>query len=308
MAVHRWMEAVAAEADRRQRAGELPEALEREVDAALDRFAPTSAAGSSAAALLAAAERASSIDGAVPLSAGALAGSAARAAVRRTMSWYVGYVAHQANLFTSAELGILRCLDRRLSTLEVRAGRRPPAGDPEGFPPPAPPPAAVASWAPQVLESVSGVKGRILHAGCGDGWLVSVLAEAGLDAYGVDPGAIEPHPGDLDIFSDDVWTHLGAVGDRGLGGLVISGCVERIAPARARRLAEMAGAKLACGGPLVLMAGRSDAGVAGSDPLAELDGGRALHPRTWQHLFAAAGFGATSVRRAAGSFAVFATR
>ena len=44
-----------------------------------------------------------------------------------------------------------------------------------------------AWWVEPVVAATTKVPGRVLHAACGDGWLVRRIEEAGGDAYGVDP-------------------------------------------------------------------------------------------------------------------------
>ncbi len=313
----RLMVEVARETRRRRAAGEVSEAAEREVDAAFERFAPKSTAGSCPDDLLAAVERASVIDAAVPLAGRHLgeaaspdllgqADAAARRLVRKSMAWYVNHVTQQSNRFSSAEVGLLGMLDQRIAALETRSG---PDLQPAH-------PARLARWTPLVLELLDCVKGRVLHAECGDGWLVYALVARGLDAYGVDPGgrvpdasgpdasgpdASGPDASGLDVWSDDVATHLGAVGDGGLAGLVLSGCVECVAPVVASRLATLARAKLVPGGRLVLLASKDQPVPT---PLADLTGARSMDPGTWRHLLALAGFQSPTAQLAEDSFAI----
>ena len=46
---------------------------------------------------------------------------------------------------------------------------------------------ADAWWVEPTVAAVAKAPGRILHAACGDGWLVRRILAAGGDAYGVDP-------------------------------------------------------------------------------------------------------------------------
>ena len=76
------------------------------------------------------------------------------------------------------------------------------------------------------------VPGRVLHAACGDGWLVRRIVAAGGDAYGVDPrsGVVDAAElGTLDLRDENVADHLRAVAAAGLGGVVLSGLVDGMA-------------------------------------------------------------------------------
>ena len=52
-----------------------------------------------------------------------------------------------------------------------------------------------AWWVQAVTDGLASRHGRVLHAACGDGWLVTTLVAAGVDAYGVDPHERVPGPG-----------------------------------------------------------------------------------------------------------------
>ncbi|MGH9128473.1 MAG: methyltransferase domain-containing protein [Acidimicrobiales bacterium] len=307
------MDDVAREARRRRAAGEVPEALEREVGAAIERFAAKRGLAEGPDGLLAALVRASVIDAAVPLpdrgAPGAHSGPAAlaRRPLRKLMAWYVEYLAQQSARFASAEVGSLRMLGQRLSALEARSE----AGTP-GTPGPAGGAALarqadISIWLPLVLDRLGEAKGRVLHVECGDGWLLRALAAHGLDAYGVDPGASAPDPSGLEFWPDDALGHLGAVADAGLAGLVLSGVVEDVSPARARRLAGLAAAKLGPGGRLVLISADPSSDSAAPSPAADLAGGCSPHPATWQHLLASAGLAITVAHLGPDSFAVSAS-
>ena len=87
------------------------------------------------------------------------------------------------------------------------------------------------------MAAVAKAPGRILHAACGDGWLVRRLVAAGGDAYGVDPRARvidAAELGALDLRGEPVGEHLRAVAAAGLGAIVLSGTVEGMAGGRAQ--------------------------------------------------------------------------
>ena len=61
------------------------------------------------------------------------------------------------------------------------------------------------------MAAVAKAPGRILHAACGDGWLVRRIAAAGGDAYGVDPrprAVAVAELGTLDLRGEPVAEHL----------------------------------------------------------------------------------------------------
>ena len=101
--------------------------------------------------------------------------------------WYVGWVTHQMSQSASAVSRALHIVDDRLQELErqVEVQRVPGAGVVE-FPALHRPD---AWWVDPAVDAVAKAPGRILHAACGDGWLVRRIVAAGGDAYGVDPRA-----------------------------------------------------------------------------------------------------------------------
>ena len=76
------------------------------------------------------------------------------------------------------------------------------------------------------------MRGRILHAASGDGWLVQKIIAAGGDAYGVDPRTNLVEQGVRtvsDLRGEDLADHLRAVAPAGLGAIVLSGVVDGMA-------------------------------------------------------------------------------
>ncbi len=89
-----------------------------------------------------------------------------------------------------------------------------------------------AWWVDPAVAAVAKAPGRVLHAACGDGWLVRRIAAAGGDAYGVDPRSHvvdRAELGILDLRGEGVAEHLRAVAAAGLGGIVLSGVVDGMA-------------------------------------------------------------------------------
>jgi len=129
----------------------------------------------------------------------------------------------------------------------------------------------------------------VLHAECGDGRLVELLAARGLDARGADPGWSERASRDARIVAGGALEYLGATPPASFDGLLLTGIVDRLRPGAARALAQLAAASLASGGVVVLVSTRPEANMAKDPVAADLAPGRPLHPVTWCHLLAQSG-------------------
>ena len=108
-----------------------------------------------------------------------------------------------------------------------------------------------AWWAEAAVSAVANARGRILHAACGDGWLVRQIVAAGGDAYGVDPRAHvvdTAELGTLDLRGEPVAAHLRSVAPAGLGGVVLSGIVDGMAGGERAQLLDGIATRLAPGG------------------------------------------------------------
>ena len=122
----------------------------------------------------------------VPVASDRSGGAAIKRSIRNLSLWYVGFVTQQINEFTSSVSRCLHVLEGRLGAVETELAAMRPA-----------PPAVVdltwaqhegAWWVAPVTDALRAAPGRVLHAACGNGWLVRALAESGVEAYGVDPG------------------------------------------------------------------------------------------------------------------------
>ena len=90
---------------------------------------------------------------------------------------------------------------------------------------------------------------------------------------------------------DDPLTHLRALPEASLGGLVLSGCVDDRALGEMLEIADRAAAVLAPGGRVVVVSDGPAAWARQTDPVvADLAPGRPLHPETWCHLLGERGF------------------
>lgn len=280
-------------------------------------------------------ERAAALDTEVSMVGRRPGEASVRRMLHKSMAWYVDYFARQVGAFASAEVGALGLLESRVRAMEVSLGATAALseavqpGDRGQLLAATPVPTTDLSWwSPVILDCLAGTTGRVLHAECGTGGLLAALVRAGIDAYGVDPAAVADlgaavEPTDpitaadsvreqaaaLDVWSDDTLVHLGAVGDGGLAGLVLTGCVDRLAAPQLRRLASLAHSKLAPGGHLVLVSTTPEAWDATvSAPVADLVGSRPLHPGTWRYLLRVSDFEVIAVYAGPSSFAITALR
>lgn len=275
-----------AEVRRRRESGDLPADFERELDLAFARFAPVHAIGDDFGQVLERAEQSTFVDVLAPTaSAQPLVGHVKRV-IRKVIIWEVRYVASQVSTFSSAIARAVRLLGQRVDALEkvspaparLRADTVTVARALDA-----------ARWAPVVLAGLEGVTGRVLHAECGDGALVARLAGAGFDAYGVDP-VEQPAAAGVEVRIDEAVGHLEALPDAALGGLVLSGCVDRLPPATLVDLADLAAAKVAPGGTVMVVSADPRAWER-SHPAVEVDlaPGRPLRSETWCHLLGGRG-------------------
>ena len=284
----RLLDEIDAEVRRRREAGDLPPDFERELDLTFARFAPVPAIGDVFDQVMERAEQSTFIDVlASTQSAQPLVGQAKRV-IRKAIIWEVRHVASQVSAFASAMARATRLLARRVDALE------------QVVPPPArlralgaaAAPLDVDVWGPTVVEVLAGARGRVLHAESGDGSLVVALTAGGLDAYGVDP-LDQAAPAGAEVRTDDVADHLAALPDGGLGGLVLSGCVERLPLGALAALAEQAAVKVAPGASVVVLSTDPRVWEVGRSPVdADLAAGRPLRAETWCHLLAAQGLDA----------------
>jgi hypothetical protein len=150
-------------------------------------------------------------------------------------------------------------------------------------------------WVGPTIAAVIAGRGRILHAACGDGWLVQRITAAGGDAYGVDP---RPEPLDsgpvTDLRGEDLAEHLRAVAPAGLGGVVLTGVVDGMASGERTQLLQLISSTLAPDGTLVVHSVSRSAWDADDAPFeADLAPGRPLRAETWRQLLERSGYQAS---------------
>ncbi len=157
---------------------------------------------------------------------------------------------------------------------------------------------ADAWWVEPALAALAKAPGRMLHAACGDGWLVRRIVDAGVDAYGVDPRTPIVDIAELDALdlrSETVPDHLRAVAAAGLGGIVLSGTVEGMAGGERSELLRAVGTRLAPEGTLVIHSvGRPTWEAADAPYEADLAPGRPLRAASWCHLLEEHGYTASA--------------
>ena len=150
--------------------------------------------------------------------------------------------------------------------------------------------------------------GRVLHADCGSGAVVAALLAAGIDAYGTDPSGVlveEPQRPGLDLVQAEAVGHLRSLAPAELGGVLLSGFVDRLSPGEARRLAFLLGTHLAPGMPVVLTGTEPATWQREASPVQrDLAPGRPLHPETWCHLLGEYGFDRLQTTTPTGAYLV----
>ena len=186
-----------------------------------------------------------------------------------------------------------RFLSARVHTLEERLARedRPIEGAAWLIPA-----RELGEWVQPVVDHVvaASPNGEVLHADCGEGQLLASLGRAGLPARGVEPRggvALRALEQGYAVSIDEVVDDLAALPSGSLGGLVLSGVVDRLPLHSILLVLSQAHRVLALGAPIVVVATDPAHARAERDVVAEevLDP-RTLHARTWEVLLARAGF------------------
>jgi O-antigen chain-terminating methyltransferase len=141
----------------------------------------------------------------------------------------------------------------------------------------------------------------VLDLGCGRGELLALLAEAGVDARGVDADTdmVAYARGEgLRVEQADALGALDAVEDASLGAISALQLVEHLPPSVLVRLLELAASKLRPGGVLLLETINPVSPQALRNYLADLTHAQPLVAETLELLVVAAGFEAIEVRYA----------
>jgi hypothetical protein len=153
----------------------------------------------------------------------------------------------------------------------------------------------IGSWAGPVAAHVLAATpgGEIVHADCGEGGLLRALAERGADAHGIEPRgavALRALEGGCSVAIGEAGEHLAGTPAGSLGGVVLSGVVDRLPLHGLLPLLTRCRLVLARGAPLVVLSEPSAASEHWEAPARDLVAGRPLHESTWEVLLDRAGF------------------
>jgi hypothetical protein len=184
-----------------------------------------------------------------------------------------------------------RFLHARVSTLESRLSAEDTPLDGVAWLAPA---RELGDWVDPVIAFVAPrARGEVLHADCGRGALVGALSQRGLAALGVEPRggvALVALESGCDVTISEATEFLAQRAAASLGGMVLSGVVDRLALHALLPLLAQCRESLADGAPLVVVAERNAAGGAGEPVTEDLTAADPLHAETWQLLLARVGF------------------
>jgi SAM-dependent methyltransferase len=152
----------------------------------------------------------------------------------------------------------------------------------------------------EYLPLFESTGGRIVDLGCGRGEFLEALRERGVPASGVDlnPAMVQRcRERGLDVAEGEALAYLAGVPDASLGGVLAAQVVEHLEPDRLVRLIDLALAKLAPGGRLVLETVNPACWAAFfSSYIRDITHVRPIHPDTLRYLLVARGFGDVDVR------------
>jgi hypothetical protein len=304
------MAEIEAEVRAKRRSGEIPEALERELEGVFAAVAPPGATGAGFDTVVDQAARHAIVDYDVPL-VGTRPLRMLKRAVKTLTAWYMIFVGRQLVAFAGTTLRALRILGGRVDALE----RRSPATDARVQLARAPAELDdVSGWAALCITELKAVHARVVHAECGNGAMLDALVAAGIDAYGVDPRTDAARVSDVhrvEARTEEALEHLQSVPAGDLGGVVLSGCVDTLVLGDKIELVDQATRCLRDDGAVIVI-GRDPRATDGeADEIAlDLAPGRPLHAATWAHLLARAGCRevVTHAEDGARGFAVVARR
>lgn len=187
-----------------------------------------------------------------------------------------------------------RFLHARVRSLEARLGTEDEPLDGAAWLAPA---RELGPWVePVVSVVVAGAPGgEVVHADCGEGALVRALNDSGLPARGVEPRggvALRALERGSDVTISEVGEHLAQLPPASLGGLVLSGVVDRLPLHAIVPLLAECRRSLAPGASIVVVA---EPGASSQprehEPISEDMVDRAdLHAETWELLLTRSGF------------------
>jgi hypothetical protein len=299
---------IAAEVRARRAAGDYPPGFERELDALFDRFAPPEASENFDVAL-ARAEETVAVEPVIPIASRNPALLVLKRVVSKLIGWYHIWLVQQITALGATITHALRLLGGRVETLERHTGDEARVRS-EGAR--IVPDRDDTVWESRVIDAVRGADGRVLVAECGDGTLLAAIVAAGVDAYGVEPRravADEAIARGLEVRADEASGHLRAVEEKGLGGVVLRGCVERLTAGELLLLADLACERLQPGARVVVCSVMPEAWGRGRTAVeADLSPGRPFHAATWRSVLEQRHCTAVDVHEVPDGYVVVATR
>lgn len=274
------------EVRRRRQSGELPMELERDLDMIFAQYAPVGAVQGDFDQVVARVEKVAFIDVAVPTGSNQPGVSYVKRGLKKGMAWYLNYVAQQVSAFAHASTRALRILGERVDRIEAGRSDGPGAALAADVLA-ASPPVDLSAFIPSIEQILGDLPGRIVHADAGAGVAVDALKAMGRDVYAVEPVdrlGLELSARDVEVRIDHALDHLSVLPEGALGGLLLSGCVDRLPRGSQLELARLAADRVTPEGWVVIV-GTHPAQWEPTQPLlADLGAGRPLHGETWAFL------------------------
>ncbi len=135
--------------------------------------------------------------------------------------------------------------------------------------------------------------GDLVHADCGEGGLLDALAGRGAAAHGVEPRgavALRALERGRPVTISEASEHLTSRPAGSLGGIVLSGVVDRLPLHALLPLLAQCRRTLALDAPLVVVSELGGTADTREPPATDLVEGRPLHAMTWELLLGRAGF------------------
>ena len=189
-----------------------------------------------------------------------------------------------------------RFLHARVSSLEARLGTEDvpldgaawlaPARELEGW---------VEPLVSLITERTPG--GDVLHADCGEGALLRALSQRGVPASGVEPRggvALRALEHGSDVTISEAAEYLSGRPTGSLGGLVLSGVVDRLPLHAILPLLADSRRALAAGAPIVIVSEPPASLPTDTSTATDMVDRAALHLETWELLLDRSGFGEVS--------------
>ena len=184
-----------------------------------------------------------------------------------------------------------RFLHARVSTLEARLGTEDVPLDGAAWLAPA---RELSGWVEPLVSLITARSpgGEVLHADCGEGALIRALTQNGVTAIGVEPRggvALRALERGGDVTISEVAEYLPQRPSASLGGLVLSGVVDRLPLHAILPLLADSRRALGAGAPIVIV---SEPAEHPSDVPTSTDmvDGADLHLETWELLLDRSGF------------------